>query len=77
MRLISDELLEAQVRRLKRENGKLRGALREALDLFDHEFCHRDGSVVTDHTTGEPYNAGGRWVWRARQAMKRTYRRAR
>lgn len=44
-------------------------ALEEALDLFAHEFCYKDGRVVLDHTTGKPYNAGGVWVQQARAAI--------
>lgn len=44
--------------------------LMEALDLFAHEFCHSsDGSLITDHVSGEPPQIGEQWVKRARAAV--------
>lgn len=46
-------------------------ALLEALDLFAHEFTHRDGRVV-----GAPdnMNIGGHWVTQARAAILKVQR---
>ncbi len=47
----------------------MRAALKEALDLFEHEWTYADGRLLVNHVTGEPHSAGGQWVKQARKAL--------
>lgn len=48
---------------------ELRAALKEALELFAHEFTYADERLITDHVTGEPLTSGSAWVKQARLAL--------
>jgi hypothetical protein len=47
-------------------NKAMKAALQEALDLFGHEFCYRDGQVIVMR---EQISTGSMWVMSARVAL--------
>lgn len=52
---------------MARASAKLmRTALREALELYEHEYCHSDGCVV-QHPGGP--SVGAQWLMSARAAL--------
>lgn len=45
----------------------MRAALKEALDLYEHEYCYRDGRIVDVGDQGP--TIGAQWVMSAREAL--------